>query len=76
MTTKSEADLSTLPVLFSSIYRVKIFVGDKNEESMNVLEAAFDTCASSYIIRRDILPPDIEIQSCENMPILVDANGV
>ena len=75
MNTKYEADLPTLPVLSSSIYRVKILVGNKSEESMNVLEAAFDTCASAYIIRRDILPPDVEIQSCENLPRLVDANG-
>ena len=54
---------------------MKILVGNKSEESMNVIEAAFDTCASAYIIRRDILPLDVEIQSCENLPRLVDANG-
>jgi hypothetical protein len=75
MNNTSEADAPTLPVLSSSFYRVRILLGDIKSELMNAIDAVFDTCASAYIIRRDVLPPEYKIQPCENMSRLVDANG-
>jgi hypothetical protein len=68
-------DVPILPVLSSSIYRVRILIGDTNSDLMKTVDAAFDTCASAYIIRRDTLPAGIEIHPCDKMPNLVDANG-
>jgi hypothetical protein len=75
MNTTSEAYVPTLPVLSSSIYRVRILLGEIKSELMNAIAAAFDTCASAYIIRRDVLPPEYMINPCENMPRLIAANG-
>jgi hypothetical protein len=72
MNNTSEADAPTMPVLSSSIYRVRILLGDIKSELMNAIDAAFDTCASAYIIRRDVLPPEYKIQPCGNMPRLVE----
>jgi hypothetical protein len=42
---------------------------------MQPIAAAFDTCASCYIIRQDVLPSRVTIRTCEKKPRSVDANG-
>jgi hypothetical protein len=69
-----EEDLVIL-ILSSSIYHVSILIGGKHDNLMQPIDAAFDTCASSYIIRHDVLPSRATIRPCENKPRLVDANG-
>jgi hypothetical protein len=75
MNNTSEAYVPTLPVLSSSIYRVRILLGEIKSQLMNAIDAAFDTYASAYIIRRDVLPPEYKINPCEKMPRLVNENG-
>mgnify|MGYP003497457797 FL=1 len=64
-----------MPILSSSIYHVSILIGGKYDNIMQPVDAAFDTCASSYIIRHDVLPSGVTVHPCEKKPRLVDANG-
>ena len=64
-----------MPILSSSIYHVSILIGGKYDNIMQPVDAAFDTCASSYIIRHDALPSGVTVHPCEKKPRLVDANG-
>jgi hypothetical protein len=64
-----------MPVLSSSIYHVQVLIGGGHENTLQRIDAAFDTCASSYLIRRDVLPSGIDIIPCDKEPSLVDANG-
>jgi Reverse transcriptase (RNA-dependent DNA polymerase)/RNase H-like domain found in reverse transcriptase len=65
-----------MPILSSSIYHVSILIGGKHDNLMQPIDAAFDTCASSYIIRQDVLPSGAIVRPCEIKPRLVDANGL
>jgi hypothetical protein len=68
-------EIFALPILPSSIYHISVLIGGKQGNLMKSIDAAFDTCASCYIIRCDILPIGVAILPCENKPHLVDANG-
>jgi hypothetical protein len=64
-----------MPILSSSIYHVSILIGGEHDNLMQPIDAAFDTCASCYTIRHDVLPSGVTIRPCEMKPRLVDANG-
>jgi hypothetical protein len=45
----------SFPVLSSSINLVRVMINGE-ADNLSPIEAAFDTCASSCLIRRDVLP--------------------
>jgi RNase H-like domain found in reverse transcriptase/Reverse transcriptase (RNA-dependent DNA polymerase)/Integrase zinc binding domain/Integrase core domain/Chromo (CHRromatin Organisation MOdifier) domain len=67
-------DDTVLPVLSASIYRVRILLEGGKDEAI-ARDAAFDTCASSFIIRSDVLPDGTVISPCDSAPRLIDANN-
>jgi hypothetical protein len=52
-----------------------LLLSESMENLMQPIDAAFDTCASCYIIRHDVLPSGVTISSCEKKPRLVDESG-
>jgi hypothetical protein len=50
-------------------------LSESMENLMQPIDAAFDTCASCYIFRHDVLASGVTIRSCEKKPLLVDASG-
>jgi hypothetical protein len=55
------------------MYHVSILIGGEHGNLMQPIDAAFDTCASCYIIRHGVLLRRVTIRPFENKPRLVDA---